>query len=248
MNPQTDSPVALITGAARRIGACIAETLHRDGYNLILHYRGSASEANALAKKLNAVRTNSVATLQADLTDISSVQQLADASKNQWQRLDLLVNNASSFYPTPLREANLEQWDNLIGSNLKGPFFLCQALAEPLREHRGCIINIADIHGDQPLAEHSIYCIAKAGNRMMTKTLAKELAPDVRVNGIAPGAIMWPENAAELTEQQKQKILAKVPLNRPGSPEDIAQAVRFLARSASYITGQVISVDGGRSC
>lgn len=248
MNPQTDSPVALITGAARRIGACIAETLHGDGYNLILHYRGSASDANALAKKLNTIRANSVVTLQADLTDITSVRQLADVSKNQWQRLDLLVNNASSFYPTPLSEANLEQWDDLIGSNLKGPFFLSQALADPLREQCGCIINIADIHSDQPLAEHSIYCIAKAGNRMMTKTLAKELAPEVRVNGIAPGAIMWPENAAELTEQQKQKILAKVPLNRPGSPEDIAQTVRFLARSASYMTGQIISVDGGRSC
>ena len=248
----TAAPVALITGAARRIGAHTARTLHNAGYNVALHYRNSAANAEQLAVELNQLRPASAASFSADLSDITSVKQLATQTAQQWGQLDLLVNNASSFYPTPLQNCDQQQWNELMDSNLKGPFFLCQALAAALTKQRGVIINIADIHGDQPLKEHPIYCIAKAGNRMMTKTLAKELAPAVRVNGIAPGAIIWPENSAEpaseLTDNQKQKILEKIPLNRPGSPDDIAQTVLFLARDAAYITGQVIAVDGGRSC
>ena len=244
----TAAPVALITGAARRIGAHTARTLHQAGYQLALHYRNSAANAEQLAAELNQLRPDSAAVFSADLSDITSIKQLATQTAQQWGKLDLLVNNASSFYPTPLQNCDQQQWNELMDSNLKGPFFLCQALATELTKQRGVIINIADIHGDQPLKEHPIYCIAKAGNRMMTKTLAKELAPAVRVNGIAPGAILWPENSAELDNNQKQKILDKIPLNRPGNPDDIAQTVLFLARDAVYMTGQVIAVDGGRSC
>lgn len=244
----TTSAVALITGAARRIGAHTSRTLHRAGYNLALHYRGSGEAAKALCAELNQARPQSAATFQADLNTLSEVRQLAQNALQQWGRIDVLVNNASSFYPTPLESCDERQWDDLINSNLKGPFFLCQALADTLRQQRGVIVNIADIHGDQPLGNHPIYCIAKAGNRMMTRSLAKELAPQVRVNGIAPGAILWPEHDAELDNEQKQRILDKVPLKRPGGPEDIAQAVLFLAQSGSYMTGQIIAVDGGRSC
>lgn len=242
----SDRPVALITGAARRIGASIAHTLHSQGYNLVLHYHHSDLDAAALRDQLNQQRPNSTAIQPADLTDVIQVRQLAQNALSHWQRIDLLVNNASSFYPTPLQDADEAQWDDLIGSNLKGPYFLCQALAQALKARRGAIINIADIYGERPLAGHSIYCIAKAGNRMLTKSLAKELAPEVRVNGIAPGAILWPENRTALTETQQNAILNQTPLHRTGAPEDIAQAVLFLAHNASYITGQTISIDGGR--
>lgn len=243
----TQPPVALITGAARRIGADIAKTLHSAGYNLILHCRTSSVEAQILCDRFNQQRENSAVVLQADLLQHDQVTKLAMDACNVWGQVDLLINNASSFYPTPIESANMEQWDDLMGSNLKAPYFLSVALAETLKKQHGAIINVADIHGDQPLANHSIYCMAKAGNRMMTKTLAKELAPNVRVNGIAPGAIMWPEDSAELSEQQKENILTKIPLNRTGSPGDISSAALFLATSGCYMTGQVIAVDGGRS-
>jgi len=250
------NPVALITGAARRIGAVIAQTLHQQGFNIALHYSSSKQAAETLAAQLNNLRNNSCVCLSADLADVAQVQQLALDACSKWQRLDVLVNNASSFYPTPLSNANEQQWDNLFSSNTKGPYFLSQASAPELTKRQGTIINIADIHTEQPLRDHSIYCMAKAANRMMTKSLAKELAPAVRVNGIAPGAIMWPESHLcpnnqqlsidGLTQDQKEHIVAQIPLHRTGSPEDIANAVYFLISKASYITGEVIAVDGGR--
>ena len=242
-------PVILITGAARRIGAAIARYMHSAGYKVIVHCHQSIDTANLLCADLNVLRPNSALSLQAELTDMAQVKTLASDALKCWGRLDGLVNNASSFYPTPLADANEADWESLMGSNLKGPYFLCQALAEALKESRGSIVNIADIHARQPLVEHSIYCIAKAGNMMLTKSLAKELAPQVRVNGIAPGAILWPESSAqtdtELSEQGKQNILNKIPLGRLGSEQDIALLAHFLITDASYLSGQTIAVDGG---
>jgi pteridine reductase len=239
------APVALITGAARRIGAAIATRLHGRGYRVIIHYQNSAADAEQLCAKLNAIRVDSAHSLQASLLDGDSVQQLAKASISRWGQLNALVNNASSFYPTPLPTATNTQWDELIGSNVKGPFFLCQAVAEALKKQRGSIVNIADIHAQQPLKDHSIYCIAKAGNTMLTKTLAKELAPKVRVNGIAPGVILWPENDTQKDDEQNQ-LIKTIPLQRMGGSDDIARLAEFFITSASYITGQTIAVDGGK--
>ncbi len=239
------APRALITGAARRIGACIARQLHHQGYDLILHYRTSATEANTLSQELNAQRADSCTCLKADLNDMQAVEELATQVRQQG-RLDLLVNNASSFFPTPVDTAAQDDWDLLINSNLRGPFFLSRALAPLLTESQGCIINLVDVHADRGLKGYPIYSIAKAGVRMMTTSLARELAPEVRVNGVSPGAILWPEADAELDHEARQAILSKVPLERTGRPEDIAEAVAFLA-SAGYITGQVLAVDGGRS-
>lgn len=236
--------VVLITGAARRIGAAIATRLHGRGYRVIIHYQHSATEAAALCAQLNRVRSDSAHGLQANLLDTASVQQLAKDSVARWGQVNALVNNASSFYPTPLGSATEKQWDELIGSNLKGPYFLCQALADELKNRGGSIVNIADIHAAQPLKNHSIYCIAKAGNKMLTKTLAKELAPRVRVNGIAPGVILWPEN--DNNKEEQEKLLKSIPLQRMGSSDDIARLAEFLITSASYITGQTIAVDGGK--
>ncbi len=241
------TPVALITGAARRIGASIARALHAAGHRVIIHYRQSATEAQALCTELNRLRADSALALTADLSQLDDIQRLASQAAEHWQRLDLLINNASSFYPTPVDSATEEQWDDLIGSNLKAPFFLAQALAPSLKQSRGCIINMADIHAERPLKNHSLYCLAKAGNVMLTKSLAKELAPDIRVNGIAPGAIMWPEQESELSQTGKQEILQRIPLSRSGEAEDIAKTVLFLAQQAPYISGQILAVDGGRS-
>lgn len=240
-----EHPVILITGAARRIGAAIARHMHGAGYKVLIHCNQSIDTANILCNELNALRANSAHPLQADLTNMSQVNALAKNATQCWERVDALINNASSFYPTPLAEASESDWDELIGSNVKGPYFLCQALAEALKKSRGAIVNIADIHARQPLAEHSIYCIAKAGNTMLTKSLAKELAPHVRVNGIAPGAILWPENNTEMSAASKQKILNNIPLNRLGDEQDIARLAHFLITDASYVNGQVIAVDGG---
>jgi len=239
--------VALITGAARRIGAALAESLHQQGYRIIIHYGHSAAAAQTLSQRLNQQRANSAVCLQADLNDDSQRQLLAQQALSSFGQLDLLVNNASSFYPTAIGSGTTEQWDDLFGSNAKAPFFLSQALAPALRQSGGNIINIADIHAERPLREHTIYCMAKAANVMLTKSLAMELAPQVRVNGIAPGAILWPEQAAELDGEQKNNILKKVPLERPGDPEHIANAVNFLIQANNYVTGQVLSIDGGRS-
>jgi pteridine reductase len=239
--------VAFITGASKRIGAAVARELHHQGYRIVLHYGTSVDEAEGLAKSLNNTRPDSAACLQADLNDHAQVELLAERAFSCFGQMDVLINNASTFYPTPIGAGSAEQWEELFNSNAKAPFFLSQALAPALRESRGCIINMADIHADRPLTEHTIYCMAKAANVMLTKSLAKELAPHVRVNGIAPGAILWPEEGAEPSGQQKESILGKVPLAKPGHPNNIAQAVSYLISPDNYVTGQILSVDGGRS-
>lgn len=238
-------PRALITGAARRIGACIARRLHQQGYDLILHYRQSSTDAEQLRDELNRQRADSCICLQADLNDMQAVEQLAQAVRQQGP-LSLLVNNASTFYPTPLQQAAQSDWDQLINSNLRGPFFLSSTLAPLLEASEGSIVNLVDVHAEKGLGGYPIYSIAKAGVKMMTLSLARELAPAVRVNGVSPGAILWPEADAEMDDAARQAILDKVPLQRTGRPEDIAEAVAFLA-SAGYITGQILAVDGGRS-
>ncbi|WP_461520185.1 pteridine reductase [Porticoccus sp.] len=241
------TPVALVTGAARRIGAEIARTFHGAGFDIAVHCNQSSGEADCLAEELNHVRKDSACVFQAALGDVNAVKTLAQSVLGWRGHLNVLVNNASSFYPTPLKSASEANWDELIGSNLKGPYFLCQALAEPLRKCHGSIVNIADIYARSPLKGYSIYCIAKAGNAMMTKALAKELAPHVRVNGIAPGVILWPHSDEQMSETVKQQVINRMPLQRIGSPTDIAKTALFLATDASYITGQIIAVDGGSS-
>jgi len=236
---------ALITGAAHRIGAQIARTLHAAGMDLVLHYRRSVRPAEELRRSLESERPESVLLVQADLQDTGSLSRMVRIALSGFGRLDLLVNNASSFYPTPLVDASESQWDNLLATNLKAPFFLAQAAAPTLARFGGCIVNLVDIHGERPLKDHPIYSIAKAGNAMMVKSLARELGPEVRVNGIAPGAILWPKQGN--SEAGKQEVLGRTALKRPGSPQDIARTLLFLVRDAPYITGQIIVVDGGRS-
>lgn len=240
-----DNHVALITGAARRIGAAIARTLHAQGADVAIHYRESGDAANAVADDLNAMRADSAATFAADLNDLASLNHLIDDVRAWRSRLDILVNNASSFYPTPVGEITEDQWDDLVGTNLKAPLFLSQAALPALREARGVIINIIDVHSQRPLRNHTVYGSAKAGLAMLTRSLAKDLAPEVRVNGVSPGAILWPENG--MSGATKDAILEQVPLGRPGTPDDVANAVLFLAKDADYVTGQIIAIDGGRS-
>jgi len=240
-----DNHVALITGAARRIGATIARTLHAEGADVAIHYRKSGDAANAVAEDLNAMRADSAATFAADLNDLASLNHLVDDVRVWRSRLDILVNNASSFYPTPVGEITEDQWNDLIGTNLKAPLFLSQAALPALREARGVIINIVDVHSQRPLRNHTVYGPAKAGLAMLTRSLAKDLAPEVRVNGVSPGAILWPENG--MSGATKDAILEQVPLGRPGTPDDVANAVLFLAKDANYVTGQIIAIDGGRS-
>ena len=235
----------MITGAAQRIGATIARVLHAEGMDLVLHYRSSAGPARALAAELNGVRADSVRLVAADLLDADAPALLLEAVAAFRGRLDVLVNNASSFFPTPIGEASEDDWNALMGPNLKAPFFLSQAAAPGLRAAGGCIVNLVDIHAERSLAGHPIYSMAKAGNAMMVKALARELGPEVRVNGIAPGAILWPEQG--LSGNAKQEILSRTALRRAGTPEDIARTLLFLVRDADYITGQIIAVDGGRT-
>jgi pteridine reductase len=242
--PVADLPNALITGASARLGRAIARELQRD-HRVIIHYRSSAQAAQQLAKELNQLRPDSAAALHSELASAADCERLAHEAGNLWGGVDVLINNASAFYPTPIGSATETQWDELFGSNLKAPFFLSQALAETLGKHRGCIVNMADIHADKPMPRHTIYCAAKAGLVMLTKSLALELAPRVRVNAIAPGAILWPET--EPDQHAQEKILSRIPLARTGAEQDIARTVRFLVSNAPYITGQVIAVDGGRS-
>jgi pteridine reductase len=241
-----DMKVALVTGGARRIGAQLCRSLHAAGYDIALHYRSSAKEADALADELNALRDESVRCIHATLGDRSGAEGLAAVVIDQFGRIDLLVNNASHFYPTPLGTVGDEDWDDIVGSNLKGPFFLSQALADHLTQTRGSIVNMIDIHGERPLADHSVYSTAKAGLAMLTRSLARELAPDVRVNGVSPGVILWPESDEPEDEERRQRQLQRIPLGSKGDPQDIAEAVLFLAERAPYITGQIIAVDGGR--
>jgi pteridine reductase len=236
---------ALVTGAARRIGAAIAGRLHAEGANVAIHYRQSKAEAGEFCARLNAVRADSARLFQADLNVSNELDKLVDSVVEWSGHLDVLVNNASSFYPTPLGQITEESWSDLVGSNLKAPLFLSQAAAPHLQTSHGNIINIVDIHAHRPLRDHSVYGVAKAGLVMLTRSLAKDLAPDVRVNGVAPGAISWPENG--MSDSVKQDILSQVPLQRTGAPEDIAGCVVYLARDAGYVTGQIIAVDGGRS-
>lgn len=240
-----DGKVVLITGGVHRLGARIAHVLHRQGANLVLHYRSSRDRALKLQTELNKIRENSVVLVQADLLDISKLPAIVKDALAAWGRLDALVNNASSFYPTKLGSVDEEQWNDLIGTNLKAPFFLSQAAAPHLELQNGCIVNIADIHADRPLKRYPVYSIAKAGLVMLTKSLACELGPSVRVNAIAPGAIMWPES--ELDEVTKQRIVSRTFLKRKGEPDNIANAAVFLIRDAVYTTGHVLNVDGGRS-
>lgn len=235
----------LITGAAKRIGAACARRLHSAGCNVFLHYRSSAADAQELCAELNQARPDSAKIMQADLLNMAELKALAKIAELAWGGIDVLVNNASSFYPTAMAEVTETQWDELLGSNLKAPFFLAQALAKSLADNNGCIVNIVDIHAERGLSGYPVYSIAKAGLAAMTKILAKELGPKVRVNGVAPGAIIWPDN--DLSDAAKAEILQRVALKRSGEPDDIAKAVLFLVNDANYITGQILSVDGGRT-
>lgn len=236
--------VALITGSAKRIGRTIATLLHHEGFNVIIHYHHSRREADSLAAELNGLRDGSATTLQADLNDMAAVNSLAENAVQWWGKINLLVNNASAFFPTDIEHNTQAEWDELINTNLRAPYFLCSALCQTLKQHNGCIINLVDIHAQRALPGHPIYSIAKAGLQMMTLSLAKELSPEVRVNGVSPGPILWPET--ELSEQAKNAIMDKTLLKKLGSPEDIADAVLFLSK-AEYITGQILPVDGGKS-
>ena len=237
--------VILVTGAARRIGAAIVTRLHENGARVAIHYRSSADDAEKLASRLNEVRADSAAAFQADLSNIDSLPSLVDAVLEWGGQLDGLVNNASSFYATKMGSITEQDWQELVGCNLKAPLFLSQAVADHLRASQGAIINIVDIHAQRPLRDHAVYGSAKAGLAMLTRSLAKDLAPDIRVNGVSPGAILWPENG--MTEPVQQSILKQIPLNRAGDPEDVAGCVLYLLRDATYVTGQIIPVDGGRS-
>lgn len=240
------SKVALITGAARRVGAEIAKQLHHAGMNIVLHYNSSEEEAVQLCHELNKKRDSSAVAIRADLQESESEKMLIHQAAEIWQRLDLLVNNASRFYRTSMGKVTDYAWNDLMNSNLRAPFFLSQAAAPYLAENQGVIINIADIHGQRPLKDYSVYCLTKSGLVMMTKILAKEFGPLIRVNAIAPGSVLWPEGKNSLSESEKQKIIDHTILRHPGSPEDISKAVLFLVRDGTYITGQILNIDGGR--
>lgn len=243
-NSNSTTKLALVTGSAKRIGRKTTKMLHDSGYNVLIHYNQSESQATEFAGELNSIREDSAFLLRSDITKLAELETMAKQVKQKYGRLDLLVNNASSFYPTQVGEVTESIWDDLMGTNLKAPFFLIQSLSPLLKQNNGNIVNIVDIHADRPLNGYSVYCMAKAGLVMLTKSLSRELAPNIRVNGIAPGVIMWHEN--ELSESDKTNVLNEVSLQRSGSPDDIAQAVKYLI-SADYVTGHILAVDGGRS-
>jgi len=239
------SKVALVTGGARRIGAAIVRALHAAGMRIVLHYHQSGDEARALGDELDAVRAGSVHLLHADLRDATAVNEMVESTTNAFSRLDVLVNNASCFYSTPLGTIDETGWHELVEVNLKAPLFLAQSARASLEETRGCIVNIADIYASMPLGGYATYCVTKAGLVMLTRALAVELAPHIRVNAVAPGAILWPAEGAN--EDKRAAMLANIPLRHLGDPADIGQAVLFLVRDAHYMTGQTIKVDGGRA-
>ncbi|MDH5553132.1 MAG: pteridine reductase [Nitrosomonas sp.] len=239
--------VILVTGGAKRVGAAIVRKLHALGANLIVHYRSSSGEALRLQQELNQQRANSVALVQADLLDVDQLADLIEQAAKQFGKIDVLINNASSFFSTPLGACTTEAWDDLVGSNLKAPLFLSQAAAKYLKRQHGCIINIVDIHTERPLKNYVIYNAAKGGLMSLTKSLAVELAPEIRVNGISPGPILWPEDGEWADESARQQIINGTLLKRTGEPDDIAKTACFLIADAPYITGQIIAVDGGRS-
>ncbi len=241
----TQTKTALVTGGAKRIGATTVRLLHQEGYNVIIHCRLSRLAADSLAEELNNDRPDSAKVVQADLNDETIYNNLIEQAFTCWNRLDVLINNASSFYPTPIGTITLDDWHNLINSNMKAPLFLAQAAAPYLRKTQGNIINMVDVHAQRPMKEHPVYSAAKAGLAMLTLSLAKELGPDIRVNGVAPGAILWPEN--DMPEHTKKMILERTSLKKPGEPIDIAKTILFLIRDVDYITGQIIAVDGGRT-
>ncbi len=243
MPKNENNPVALITGSAHRIGACIARHLHQQDYRVIIHYHSSAETAQKLVDELNQRRAGSAAALKANLSEPEEITRLAEMAVKCFGQLDLLVNNASRFFPTPMGDVTVAQWENLVNTNLRAPFFLAQALQHELAASRGCIINITDVYGHRPLEHHPVYSMTKAGLIMLTKSLSKEMGPEVRVNGVSPGAIIWPDS--DLSDKRKSEILDRTSLERIGGPDDIAETVAFLAK-ADYVTGQVIAVDGGR--
>ena len=246
MNADSSTKVVLITGGAKRVGASITRELHRQGASIMLHYHTSETEATALQAELNSVRPESVAMTQCNLLETGCLPALVNATLQTFGRLDALVNNASSYYPTELGTIKLEQWEDLMGSNLKAPLFLSQAAANALQASEGCIINITDMHIERPKKNYIVYSAAKAGLVSLTKSLAQELAPRVRVNAVAPGPVLWPDSNQEFDEQYRQQVINQTLLKRTGEPSDIAKAVKFLIYDAPFITGHVLAVDGGR--
>lgn len=245
MNPsETSRPVALVTGAARRIGACIARTLHAAGYDLALHYRRSAEDMRALCAELDAVRAGSTLALQAELADVAALPPLVEQAVARFGRLDALVNNASTYYATPFSEATPAQWDELMNANARAPFFLAQAAAPYLRARGGAIVNIVDIYAERPLGGHAAYSASKAALAMLTRALALELGPEVRVNGVAPGNILWSTNPQKA--ETPEMVVRRTALGRQGAPPDVAGAVLYLLRDATYCSGVILPVDGGR--
>jgi pteridine reductase len=239
--------VVLITGGAKRVGAAICRMLHAGGARLMIHYRTSTGEARALQSELNLRRPQSAAIIQGDLLNVAILSSLVQETIAHFGRLDVLINNASSYYPTELGEIGEAEWEDLMGSNLKAPLLLSQAAAVELRKQHGCIVNITDMHVERPKKGYVVYSIAKAGLVALTKSLALELAPDVRVNAVAPGPVLWPEDNPQFDEVYRQRVVSQTLLKRLGEPEDVARAVRFLTRDAPFVTGQVLAVDGGRS-
>ena len=247
MTQPLDQKVVLITGGAHRVGAATARRLHAAGARLMVHYRSSEAAAQALQAELNAVRADSVALVQADLLQYAGLPELVKNTLNRFGRLDVLVNNASSFYATPVGSIDERAWDDLIGTNLRVPLFLSQAAAPALKRASGCIVNIVDIHAERPMKDYVVYNIAKSGLAGLTRVLARELGPEVRVNGVSPGAVMWPEDDQHFDAVSRQRIVSNTPLKRAGEPDDIAGAVLFFASAAPFVTGQILAVDGGRT-
>ena len=245
METNLQGQVALLTGAAKRLGAAVGRALHQQGANIVVHYRSSRTQAEQLVSSLNATRADSARSVAGNLLDTAALPNLVDAAIAHFGRLDLLFNNASTFYPTPVGSITEAQWNDLVGTNLKAPLFLAQAAAPYLRRTRGSIVNMVDIHAQRPLSAHPVYSSAKAGLIMLTRSLARELAPEIRVNAIAPGPILWPEQG--LAPELQEEIIRKTLLQRHGEPEDIARAVVFFAKDAPFVTGQILAVDGGRS-
>lgn len=247
MNSGLEDKVVLITGGAKRVGAAICRLLHASGANIMIHYRSSVGEARALLSELNLLRPNSAAIIQGDLLNLAILPSLVQETIHHFGKLDVLINNASSYYATEIGEINNDHWEDLIGSNLKAPIFLSQAAAAELRKQHGCIVNITDMHVERPKKGYIVYSVAKAGLMTLTKSLAHDLAPDVRVNAVAPGPVLWPEDNPQFDEVYRQRVISQTLLKRIGEGDDVAKAVRFLIQDAPFITGQVIAVDGGRS-
>lgn len=244
-NHSLSNHAVLVTGAARRIGAALVRGFHAEGASVAIHYHRSARDAEVLCEELNALRRDSAITVGADLMDAAAMPRIVERVTSTFGRLTVLINNASTFYPTPLGRITPAQWDDLMGTNLKAPLFLTQAATLALRESHGLVINLVDIHAQRPLPEHTVYSAAKAGLAMLTRSLARELSPEVRVNGIAPGPILWPDGGIDATT--KHEIVSKTLLKRKGNPEDIVRAALYFAKDAPYVTGQILAVDGGRS-